>query len=326
MKFRTELRVAPFERPIDPADPILALGSCFADELRTRLAEAKFRVSGNFAGPLFNPESIAAAILRAVDGTPYTADELLCDADGFRLSLDTATRFDDPDPARVVDRCDRAREELHDALAAARHLVVTFGTAWVYRLRETGAVAANCHRLPADRFRRERLSVSEIVERWSALIEGPLRGRQLILTVSPIRHLGDGLEANALSKAVLRVAAAELAERHPAAVRYFPAFELLTDDLRDYRFYADDLAHPSAAAVDYIFERFAEAAFTPAARARLDTVRRLVAFCRHTPRRAGSEADRRACAETLAELERLQRTDGIDFTDEIARLEARTGR
>ncbi len=326
MKFRTELRVAPFGQPIGYADPILTLGSCFADELRKRLAEAKFRVAGNFAGPLFNPESIAAAILRAVDGTPYTSADLVRDDDGLYLCYDTATAFDDPDPAQVLARCNRAREELRAALDTARHLVVTFGTARVYRLCETGAVVANCHRRPAALFRRERLTVGAIVDRWSALLDGPLRGRQLILTVSPIRHLGDGLEENALSKAVLRVAAAELAERHPNAVRYFPAYELLTDDLRDYRFYADDLVHPSPAAVDYILERFAEAAFTPDTRERLDTVRRLVAFCRHTPRRAGSEADRRACTATLAVLEAVQQREKIDFSPEIAQLKERISR
>lgn len=326
MKFRTEIRVAPFERPIDYADPVLALGSCFADLLRERLAAAKFRVAGNFAGPLYNPLSIADAIQRAGSGHRYTPADLDRDAEGRYFCYDTATRFDDPDAATVADRCNEADEALGAALRTARHLVVTFGTAWVYRLRTTGAVVANCHRRPAGLFRRERLTVGEIVARWSALVEGPLQGRQLILTVSPIRHLGDGLEENALSKALLRVAAAELAERHPAAVRYFPAFEILTDDLRDYRFYADDLVHPSAQAAAYIWERFAEAAFTPETRTLLAEVERLAAFCRHVPRDAGSEADRRACAEQIERIERSGLARKIDLSHELAQLKARIDR
>ena len=326
MKFRTEITVTPPRRPIDCGETLLTLGSCFADELRDRLAAAKFRVGGNYAGPLFNPASIAAAIERAAAGHPYTAADLCRSTAGDWFCFDTATRFDDPDPERVLTRCNEAFGALRRQLTAADRLVVTFGTAWVYRLCTTGAVAANCHREPADRFRRERLTPGAIVACWSALLEGPLRDKNIILTVSPIRHLGDGLEGNAVSKAVLRVAAAELAERYPERVYYFPAFEILTDDLRDYRFYADDLVHPTPQAVTYIWERFTEAAFTEAARERLAAVEQLTAFCRHTPRHAGSEADRRACTERLAELERLQTAWEIDFSDEIAQLKGRISR
>ena len=326
MKFRTEIAVAPLRRPIGYGERILTLGSCFADALRERLEEAKFRVGGNFAGPLFNPASIADALERAAAGTPYTLGELGRSADGNRFSFDTATRFDDPDADVVLARCNEALGRLREALSAADRLVITFGTAWVYRLADTGAVVANCHREPAARFRRERLAVAEIADRWSELLEGLLAGRQVILTVSPVRHLGDGLEGNAVSKAVLRLAADELAARHPDRVHYFPAYEILTDDLRDYRFYADDLVHPSPRAVEYVWERFAEAAFDATTRERIETVRRLTAFCRHTPRHAGSEADRRACSERLAELERLQQAWKIDFSYEIARLKARISR
>ena len=326
MKFRTEIIVSPLRRPIGYGDTLLTLGSCFADELRERLDAAKFRADGNFAGPLFNPESIAAALERAADGRRYTAADLCRNAEGDWFSFDTATHFDDPDPERVAERCNEALDALREALHAADRLVITFGTAWVYHLRTTGAVAANCHREPADRFRRERLTSEAIVARWSGLLEGLLRDKEIILTVSPIRHLGDGLEGNAVSKAVLRVAAAGLAERYPERVHYFPAFEILTDDLRDYRFYADDLVHPAPQAAAYIWERFAEAAFTAETRERIATVERLIAFCRHTPRRAGSEADRRACAGQLAELERLQAAWEIDFSHEIEQLKGRISR
>ena len=138
--------------------------------------------------------------------------------------------------------------------------MLTLGTAWVYE--RGGEVVANCHRQPAAQFTRRRLTVEEVTEALAAAIEGPLAGREIILTVSPVRHLGDGLAGNAASKATLRLSAEQLTERY-ACVSYFPAYEILTDDLRDYRFYADDLVHPSPQAVAYIWEKFSTAALTP---------------------------------------------------------------
>lgn len=319
MKFRTELKIAPFEHPIDYTDPVLLLGSCFAERMRDRMRALKFRASGNFCGPLFNPASVAAALQCAVAGRAVLSDELHLGADDCWFHYDTHTLLSDPDPERVLDSCNAGQEALRKALQEARHVVVTFGTAWVYRLRETGAVVANCHKQPAGLFCRERLTVAEIVAQWSALLEGPLAMRQIILTVSPVRHLGDGLEGNCLSKSTLRVACAELEERF-ANVHYFPAYELLVDDLRDYRFYADDLVHPSATAVEYVWERFSEAALSERAQRLLPEVERLTTICRHTPRHPDGEAWRGLCARTAAAMRELGKREGLDFSDEIARL------
>lgn len=319
MKFRTELKIAPLGQPIDYADPVLLLGSCFAERMREKLSSLKFRASGNFCGPLFNPASIAAAVRRAAEGRAVGADELHRGTDGLWFHYAAHTLVSDPDPQTVLDNCNAGQETLRKALTQARHVVITFGTAWVYRLCETGAVVANCHKQPAGLFSRERLTVAEIVADWSALLEGQLAGRQIILTVSPVRHLGDGLEGNCLSKSILRVACAELEERF-GNVHYFPAYELLVDDLRDYRFYADDLVHPSAAAVEYVWERFSEAALSERAQRLLPEVERLTAICRHTPRRPDGDAWRGLCARTEATMRELEKREGLDFSDEIARL------
>ncbi len=168
-----------------------------------------------------------------------------------------------------------------DGLAAAEWVLITFGTAWVFE--ENGRVVANCGRRPAHLFTRRRLSVDEIVERFDGLMRGPLAGKQVIFTVSPVRHLKDGFEENSLSKAVLRVAVAEIVARHPDAAQYFPACETLTDDLRDYRFYGPDLAHPSAEAVEYIAGKFAAAALTPGAMELLPQIERIVRATEHRP-------------------------------------------
>lgn len=319
MQFRTEIKATPLPRKIGYDEPLLMLGSCFADEMRMWLSALKFSAAGNFAGPLFNPESIAAAIDRALEGHTVSASSLTRSAEGLYFSYDTATSFDDTDAEAVAARCNEATRTLGEALRNARHIFLTFGTAWVYRLRETGEVVANCHKQPQALFQRERLSVEAIVERYTALFEGALSGKQIILSVSPIRHLGDGLEGNAVSKATLRLAAEMLAERFPKQVHYFPAYEILLDDLRDYRFYANDLCHPSSQAVAYIRECFTEAAFAPATRERMRQVEQLLAFCAHRPHRTDSEAYRAQCRKVIEAMQSIN----FDFSREIAQLEAR---
>ena len=167
---------------------------------------------------------------------------------------------------------------------------------------------AHCPRQPATQFVRRRLGVAEITGAFSALLAGPLAGKEVILTVSPVRHLGDGLEGNAVSKAALRLAAEELAAAH-AAVHYFPAYEVLNDDLRDYRFYADDLVHPSAQAIQYVWEKFIPAVLSDEARRLLPDVRHIVVAAAHRPRTPRSEAYREFCRRRIGEIAALPQVD-----------------
>ena len=319
MEFRTEIRVAPLGTEIGHADTVLFFGSCFAGEMRRRMAALKFRTDGDLNGPLFNPASVAALLRRASDPAPATADELRQDADGWWFHYDANTLLSDPDRETVLCRYNDALGRLRALLPRARIVVVTFGTAWVYRLKENGRIVANCHKQPQALFDRERLSVGSIVAEWSQLLAGPLAGKEVILTVSPVRHPGDGAEGNSLSKATLRVAVGELTERFGHA-HYFPACEIVTDDLRDYRFYADDLVHPSSQAVDYVWERFAEAALSPEALRLLPEIGRLRAQCNHRPRRADSEAWQSLRRRTLERMAELERSAGIDFSEEAAQF------
>lgn len=252
MKFRTEIDIAPLGVKIGYGNRILALGSCFAEHIAGRLAEARFRIVTNPTGILFNPLSIAAALRSYADEAPVQHSELDFDGElwfhyGFHGSLSAAS------PDEALAAMNAARKAGAEALRRADRVLLTLGTAWVYE--HNGQVVATCHRQPATEFVRRRLGVAEITGAFSALLAGPLAGKEVILTVSPVRHLGDGLEGNAVSKATLRLAAEELAAAH-AAVHYFPAYEVLNDDLRDYRFYADDLVHPSAQAIQYVWEKF----------------------------------------------------------------------
>ena len=199
MKFRTEITAEPLRTPIGYGDRLLLLGSCFAAEMARRLSAAKFRTACNPTGTLFNPASIAALVRRAASGTPPRADELHRSADGCRFHYGTGTLFDSPDPEAALNGIRDALALCGRELARCDRLVVTFGTAWVYVLRTTGEIVANCHRQPQSEFVRRRLTVQEIVDEWSELLETTLRDKRIILTVSPIRHLAER-PGNALTK------------------------------------------------------------------------------------------------------------------------------
>lgn len=304
MKFRTEIDIAPLHTRISYENRTLALGSCFAEQIGARLARAKFRVTVNPTGILFNPLSIVEA-LRSYP-TPVGREELHCDG-GRWFHFGFHGDFAAPTADEALQRMNAARRAGAETLDAADRVVLTLGTAWIYE--RGGEVVANCHRQPATEFTRRRLTVEEVTGALAAAIEGPLAGREIILTVSPVRHLGDGLAGNAASKATLRLAAEQLTERY-ACVSYFPAYEILTDDLRDYRFYADDLVHPSPQAVAYIWEKFSAAALTPEAQALLPEVEAITAAAAHRPRDPHSAAHRDFCRRML---ERIAALPGMDF-------------
>jgi len=243
--------------------PLLLVGSCFSDEMGLRMEAAGMEVASNPFGTLYNPLSIAECLERALDNRPIGPDQLVF-RDGLWHSWLHHTRFSHPDRQVCLDRCNQAIRSAHDLLGRQPLLLCTFGTAYAFYLndkegRPTASVAANCHKAPAAWFTRRRLTVEEIVTRWQRLSSKlSAAGVNTILTVSPIRHLADTAHGNQLSKAVLLLACERLVEQGCAAA-YFPAYEILLDELRDYRFYTRDLCHPSDLAADIIWERFQNA-------------------------------------------------------------------
>ena len=309
MKFRTEIETSPLGVQIGYENRVLTLGSCFAAHIAEKLAGAKFRVTANPSGILFNPLSIAAAIRSYASPATVTREELGYDGDVW-YHFGFHGNFSAPTAEEALGRMNAARQAGAEALRTSDRMILTFGTAWVYE-RE-GEVVANCHRRPAAEFSRRRLSVGEIVETFAELIEGPLAGRQIVLTVSPVRHIGDTLAGNAVSKAALRLAAEELKQRYNC-VEYFPAYEIVTDDLRDYRFYADDLVHPAPQAVAYIWEKFTATALTDRARNLLPEAEAITAAAAHRPRNPQGEAHRAFCRR---QLERIAALPEMDFQSE----------
>ncbi|MBP5477719.1 MAG: GSCFA domain-containing protein [Paludibacteraceae bacterium] len=268
MKFQTIVDIKPSPWKIGYDDKILLVGSCFADEIGEQMAQRYLQVTCNPFGTLYNPLSIA----QAINLQSSISNLQLINHDGLWHSMAHHGSFSRPTKEETEQAVRASIENMQQALAEATVVIVTFGTAWVYEMRGDGlsvtgyGIVGNCHKLPENRFTRRRLSVDEIVDAWRPILER-YPDKHWIFTVSPIRHIRDGLHENQLSKATLLQAIDRLTadqrlttndQRH-----YFEAFEIMLDELRDYRFYADDLVHPSSLAVNYIWERFVDTFCTP---------------------------------------------------------------
>ena len=235
MKFRTEIEPVKTRHSIGIDQPLLMLGSCFTDNVGQRLAIDGFDVLHNPLGPLYNPMSLARCIRRAFAGQYYTEADLVPGPRGWHC-LDYASRYSGEDATELLRRLNRDFGTVVDRLANPRlhTLIVTFGSSYVFERQ--GTVVGNCHKFPATEFRRRRLSVKEIVDTWATIIGSLPDNIDIIFTVSPIRHLADGLHGNEVSKATLLLALEELYPHYPLRAGYFPSYEIMLDDLRDYRF------------------------------------------------------------------------------------------
>ena len=267
MKLQTIVDIMPSAWKIGYEDKILMLGSCFADEIAVQMEQRYLAVTRNPFGTLYNPLSIAQAF-------QMTAMPPLVEHDGLWHSMAHHGAFSRSTKEEAEKTVRSSIETMQRALEEATVVVVTFGTAWVYEwsvgsgqqsvVSGQQSVVGNCHKMPSDWFSRRRLSVEEIVAAWQPILE-KYSDKKWIFTVSPIRHVKDGLHENQLSKATL-LQAVDVISNQYAAVSYFPSYEIMLDELRDYRFYADDLVHPSSLAVQYIWERFIDCFCTPQTR------------------------------------------------------------
>lgn len=263
MKFRTEINLTDAPKILSPERSLLLIGSCFSDNIGRKLRESLWPATVNPCGVIYSPFSIATLLelaLKAPQEREGIIEHSITTREGKYVSWLMGSRSMGQTPQECFREVKAAIATLHAGLLAADALIVTFGTSDVWMLDGTDLVVGNCHKHPASEFSRRRLSIDEIVERWRNLIDELRRLRsdlKVIFTVSPRRYLSEGFADNSRLKAILLLACEELCSLHN--VFYFPAFEILNDDLRDYRFYAPDLLHPSEQAVDYVWERFCEA-------------------------------------------------------------------
>ncbi|MDR2970371.1 MAG: GSCFA domain-containing protein [Bacteroidales bacterium] len=283
MKFRTELPVPNFPFKISYQNHILLLGSCFSDHIGTFLANNRFFVLSNPFGTLFNPVSIANALKMTINPTLFSEDYCYF-FDNRHVSFAHHGSFSHADKNQLIAQIDKQWLYTQTFLEKTDFLFITFGSAYCYKFLERDLVVGNCHKIPNNKFEKFRLTINEIVFIYTDIVQKLLQFNPLmkiIFTVSPVRHLGDGFHENQLSKSVLHLAVEQLTDNHTTF--YFPAYEILMDDLRDYRFYAEDLCHPGDNAVCYIEEIFAETFFSQETKEKQKEIKKENKFLNHKP-------------------------------------------
>ncbi|MCL1943089.1 MAG: GSCFA domain-containing protein [Candidatus Azobacteroides sp.] len=290
MYFRTIVKIPDYPISISYSDALLVFGSCFAENIGQKLLENKFDACVNPFGILYNPMSIKSSLDNLLDEKIYTGEDLIF-YEGLYHSFSHHGKFSSPDRETCLNNINGALQNAREYLKKARFLIITFGTAYVYRLKESGKIAANCHKLPDNRFERTRLNINDIENAYRELI-GRLKNNHpemnIIFTVSPIRHWKDGAHENQLSKSTLLLAVDTLQHAYEN-VHYFPSYEIVMDELRDYRFYAEDMNHISDVAVSYIRDRFFESLLSSEAKEFIEQWTKIRKALNHVPFNAESE-------------------------------------
>lgn len=307
MEFITKVEIPGKQPLMHHSDKLMLWGLCFAENIGKRLLENKFRCDINPFGVLYNPMSIAKGIREVCEKKQYTASHLLS-GQGTWFSLMHHSAFDAPEAEACLRNINKRLETGHDHLFQTDWLLFTWGTARVYEWKDNGQIVGNCHKLPERMFSRRLLTADEIVSEYCSLLE-EIRthrpGLQVVFTVSPIRHTKDGMHGNQLNKAILLIAIDRLCEIFPFC-HYFPAYEIMMDELRDYRFYAEDMIHPSQTAVSYIWERFSDTYFSDDTRTFIRQWSDIRKGLAHKPFNPGSEGYRTFLSQILLKIEQLK--------------------
>lgn len=284
VNFRTEIPLAPVNWDIHHHSKIVVAGSCFAERISQWLMDYRFSVLANPAGIIFHPTPLVRSLTRALERKSYTEDELVFNGERY-CSFDHHGSFSEQSAQDTLGRVNERLNAAANSLQSADVLIVTWGSAWDYHHIESDKVVANCHKLPGNQFRKTLTSHTDIVAQWSVFIR-QLRALnptvKCVFSVSPVRYLRDGAHGNQLSKAQLLLAMEELISQFKD-VHYFPAYEIVLDELRDYRFYAEDMLHPSNQAVEYIISKFSSCFMSDSTRRRIDRLEPLIKFLAHRP-------------------------------------------
>ena len=307
MEFRTTIRMGENQGALHHSDELLLMGSCFSDNIGSRMRNAMMQVDVNPFGTLFNPLSIAQGVQALLADEPV-AGMTLFHQNGLWNSFAFHSRFSRLDKQQAVDAMNASIHGGHQHLKTCQALVVTLGSAMVYRLKSTGEVVANCHKVPQHEFSRGMATLREMTQALDMMVDSVHNANPqalIIFTVSPVRHIADGLEVNALSKAMLRVVVDEVIQRHDHCTAYFPAYEIMMDDLRDYRFYAADMVHPSEVAIEYIWQAFQATFFDDRSTQAIARCERVSKRLHHRPMSANHEVLERFNADTQAVLRNL---------------------
>ena len=291
MILQTEIKIQPLEQTISYGDGLLFLGSCFADEVGSLCRGLGFDALVNPFGVLYNPVSVANAVHRLANGRSFAHEEVVRVGEGYYCTFSHNTTFWQNTEEALLNRINVDLSKAHKHFEDSKWIIISLGTSWVFRSHETQEVVANCHKLPASQFDRICLSVPSSVAVLSGLAK-MYPEKQFIFTVSPLRHVKDGLHGNQLSKAALLLAVDEVCKSFRNA-HYFPAYEIMLDELRDYRFYKEDMVHPTEQAVRHIWERFVDFAIDPVEKPAMKAAAELQQMLQHKPVFPESDAFKR---------------------------------
>lgn len=245
------------EKQINYKEHLLFLGSCFSENIANLLLQKHFKVLSNPNGITFNPLSIGKPFELIMQKAEYSSNDIVS-AQNHYFSKFHHGKINHSNETKLLKQINTDLNLFKDALTSCKHLFITFGSAYVYRLIETNEIVANCHQLPQNQFKKELLTVQEIFDFYKPIIQFLAENFPQInitFTVSPVKHLRDGVVENNISKSTLLLAIHSMVNEFPT-IQYFPSYELMNDDLRDYRFYESDGAHPNAIAINYIYEKF----------------------------------------------------------------------
>ena len=258
MQFTTQIPISKSNHPIDYTSKIVSLGSCFAENIGDKFSYFKFQNTVNPFGIIYNPVSIENIVSRAVHKKYFTTEDVFFHNELWHC-FEVHSELSNPNKEIFIHSLNQKLDDFYFQIANASHCIITYGTSWVYRVKTAHQTVANCHKVPQNQFDKEILAIATLeksLENTIALIQKVNAECSLIFTVSPVRHIKDGFVENQRSKAHLLCAIHEIINTEVPIVNYFPSYEIMMDELRDYRFYAEDMLHPNQVAIDYIWERF----------------------------------------------------------------------
>lgn len=306
MDFRLEFTPKPFDVKINHQQNLLLVGSCFTEQIGSKLSNHKLSVLDNPNGILFNPVSITKSISSYISNRQYKEADLFYQNECWN-SWEHHSRFSHPDKAECLQGINASQHQAHDFLKKADWLLITLGSAFVYAL-ENKAVVANCHKVPTDKFTKRLLAAGDIFADLQQMIEKAIAfnaSLKIIFTISPVRHLRDGFVENNRSKAALIQAVHQLVEKNSNCF-YFPAYELVIDDLRDYRFFAEDMVHPNYAATNYVWEKFITTCIDEPSQQLMKAIAVIAAARNHKPFNPTSEQHKKFLQTNLEKVKKLQ--------------------
>ncbi len=308
MNFTTPIPIPKSPNPIDYHSKIISLGSCFAENMGEKFGYFKFQNSVNPFGIIFNPVSIEKLVERVVKNQNFTENDIFFH-DGRWHCFEVHSDLSNSNPQEFLQELNAILKETNHQITEATHIIITYGTSWVYRNIASNGIVANCHKVPQKQFKKEILSIETIeksIQNTIDLIKKLNPNLHFIFTISPVRHIKDGFVENQRSKAHLISAIHKILNHKSQILNYFPSYEIMMDELRDYRFYAQDMLHPNQVAIDYIWEKFKEFSINENVFETMDEVESIQRALAHKPFNLHSESHQKFILKLKNKMEILQ--------------------